>query len=112
MSLFSLGKITVTTPGTVVPLSASATSINVNAIYFQALSGNTKYLYVGTKAMVRATLVGVFRQIPAPTAATGLTVALPDWTLISSVYTGPFDLTQIFLDADNGTEGLLVSYVA
>jgi hypothetical protein len=110
MSLFSLGKVTVTTPGTTVQLSA--TSINVNAIYFQALSGNTKYLYVGTKTMVRATLAGVYRQIPAPTAATGLTIALPFWDLVSSVFTGPFDLSQIYLDADNGTEGLLVSYVA
>ena len=111
MSLFSLGKIT-TTAGTPVPLSASLTSINVNAIYFQALSTNTHFAYVGTKTMVRATLAGVFRQIPAPTAATGATIALPDWNLNSSVFTAPFDLTQIYIDVDTTGEGLLVSYVA
>jgi hypothetical protein len=109
MSLFSLGKITATA-GTPVPLSV--TSINVNAIYFQALSNNTTYAYVGTKTMVRSTLVGVYRQIPAPTAATGATIALPDWNLISSVFTGPFDLSQIYIDVDTTGQGLLVSYVA
>ena len=109
MSLFSLGKITATS-GTPVPLSA--TSILCNALYFQALSNNTTYAYVGTKSMVRATLVGVFRQIPAPTVATGATVALPDWALVSSVFTGPFDLSQIFVDVDTTGQGLLVSYVA
>jgi hypothetical protein len=109
MSLFSLGKVTVTTPGTPVPLSA--TSISVNALYFQALSGNTGVLYVGKQSMVRATLVGVFRTIAAPTAATPA-IILPDWNLVSSVFTAPFDISQIFLDADVGTNGLLVSYVA
>ena len=92
-------------------MQLSATSINVNSIYFQALSGNTGYVYVGTKTMVRATLVGVYRQIVAPTSAAA-TVPLPDWNLNSSVFTAPFDLSQIWLDADVGTNGLLVSYVA
>ena len=109
MSLFSLGKIT-TTAGT--PVQLSATSTSVNAIYFQALSTNTHYAYVGTKTMVRATLVGVYRQIPAPTAATGATLPLPDWNLISSVFTAPFDISQIYIDVDTTGEGLLVSYVA
>lgn len=93
-------------------MALSSTPLNANAIYFQALSANTHYLYVGNSAMVRSTLVGVFRQIPAPTAATGATIVLPDWTMQSNVFTAPFDLSAIFLDADTSGEGLLVSYVA
>jgi hypothetical protein len=104
----SLGKVAVATPGTLVRLSA--TTLNANGVFFQALGANTGYVYVGLSTLVRATLVGVLQIIPAPSAATGATVALPFW-YPQSVVSGGIDLSTIFLDADVATNGLLISYI-
>jgi hypothetical protein len=110
MGFVSVGKVTATS-GTPVALTPGVVT-NCNVIYIQALGTNTHYSYIGSSTMVRATLVGVYRIIPAPTAATGATIALPFWDPQSNVFTGPFDLSKIFLDVDTTGEGVLVSYVA
>jgi hypothetical protein len=109
MSMQSLGKVTVATSGTLVRLSA--TTLNVNAVFFQALGTNTAYVYVGLSTLVRATYVGVLLVVPAPTAATGATVALPSASLQSGVSVAPIDLSTIYLDADSAPQSLLISYL-
>lgn len=103
MGLVSLGKKTVAVAGN--PVVLSATPLNANALYFQALSTNTGKIYIGSSALVKATLAGCFRVLGIPTA----TGELVEWDVPSHVFTAPFDLGAIFIDADVGTEGVLVA---
>jgi hypothetical protein len=107
MSLGTLGKQTVAAGGT--PQQLSLTTLNCKGFFIQAVLGNTHDIYIGNKNMVTTTLAGTFRVIPAPAAASGATVLLPSWDVITDL-AGPFDLSAMYLDGTTG-ESVLVSYV-
>lgn len=103
MALKSIGLVTITTSGT--PVRVSATRIGAQGFLIQGLSTNTGKIYVGSSAMVIATGVGVFAVIPAPTTGT-----LPSFS--STIVNAPagFNLADIYIDADNSGEKVLISY--
>jgi hypothetical protein len=101
----SLGLVTVATPGTPQPLTATPTrAFQWLATPIKALpaTANVGNIYLGTSAMVKATGVGVYRVI------TPTTLPVASGRLDDSVAT--WDLSQIYIDADNSTDGLLVGY--
>lgn len=111
MALVSIGKVTVTTAGTPVKLSAGTPSVNANAVYIQyPFTGNTgPQMYIGVAGLVKATLVGVLRILVRQAAAT---TPFDKWDPQSSVNMGPFDLSALFVDADASGDFILVSYLA
>lgn len=108
MSLGTLGKLTLTAGGT--PQQFVATSTNCKHFFIEDVLGNLGDIFIGNKNMVKATLAGCFRVIPAPTAASGATVLLPVWDVYSN-YAGPFDLSTFYFDGTTG-DSILVSFVA
>jgi hypothetical protein len=104
MSAISLGKVTVTTAGN--PVRVTATSTPCQSISLQALSTNTGKIYVGNiQAMSKTTLVGVLGVIAVPTSN-----ALPSAS-ISQMSPAGLDASSFWLDADNSGEGVVVGLV-
>lgn len=107
MSMQTLGKLTLTSGGT--PQQFITTSLNVRGFFIESVLGNVGQIFIGTKTLVKATLAGVYRVIPAPTAATGATVLLPAWDHVGDV-AGPFDLSTFYFDGTT-SDSILVGYV-
>jgi len=109
MALISLGKIVVTNAGTPVPFTATKNT-NCNAVYVQyPFSGNKgAQVYIGSSALVKATLVGCYRILTLVAAAT---TPFDKWDFQSNVFVGPFDLSTLYVDADSSSDFILVSYV-
>lgn len=104
MSLKSFGKVTVTTAGTPVraTLNESTPSARVGLQSFTvfALLGNTgANIYVGSSAMNKTTLAGVYAIVPKGTSA---------GAIINLAPTG-INLNEIYLDADTSGDAALVS---
>jgi hypothetical protein len=105
MTLTSLGRVNVATPGTPVPLSTDP-ALRVSRLYFQSVPGLTGKCYIGTPQMTKSSFAQVVRVL---VPATGTAPA--DQFLIEAedgrdgVY-----LNQYAIDADVAGEGLLVSY--
>lgn len=107
MGMGTLGKLTLTAGGT--PQQFVTTQLNVRGFFIEQVLGNAGDMFIGQKAMVKATLAGVFRVIPAPTLTTGATVLLPSWDHSSDV-AAPFDLSTFYFDGSTA-ESILVSYI-
>jgi hypothetical protein len=108
MSMNTLGKLTLTAAGT--PQQFTTTQTNCRGFFIETVLGNTLDVYIGNAALVKATLAGCFRVIPAPTATTGGTILLPAWDHVGDV-AGPFDLSTFYWDGDHTGDSILVSYV-
>lgn len=104
MANISLGKVTVASAGT--PQQVISTQTQAHSYLVQALSTNTGKVYIGSKTMVKSTLVGVFAVLAAPT-----TNLLPSFASAVSYSSSHFDLQNVYLDVDNSGEGALVSIV-
>ena len=105
MQMVSLGKIAVATPGTLIPLSATA--LKVSKILVCQIAGMTGKTYFGTSALVRSTFVGVIKQFAIPVAGAGVL----ECQLFEDDQSGNgLNLADYYIDADVATEGLLVSY--
>ncbi len=114
-SFFATGKVAVTTPGTPVNLpvpTSVAGSLGaqgfttVHAFVVQALAGNTGKVYIGLAGMVKSTLVGVLVVLPVPTAN-----LIPTFSVSLTEAANALSLSDIWIDADNGGEGVTVSGV-
>ena len=104
MGAISIGKVTVTTAGT--PVQVTATSTRCQAISLQALSTNTGKIYVGNaQAMSKSTLANVLGVVAVPTANT-----IPSAS-ISQQGTAGLDASSFWLDSDNSGEGVLVGLI-
>ena len=103
--LQTLGKVTVPSAGT--PVQLSTKTLNANSAYFQALSGNTGKMYVGLAGMIKTTLVNVLHVIVPPPASP---LTLDSWDVVG-ITIGPIDFSQLWIDADTSTQGLLISYL-
>jgi hypothetical protein len=105
MTLTSLGRVNVASPGTPVALSTDP-KLRVSKLFFQSVPGLTGKCYIGAPAMSSSALSQVTRVLVPATAT-----AIADQFEISakdgrdSIY-----LTQYAIDADVAGEGLLVSY--
>jgi len=101
----SLGLQQVAAPGTPQPIAVVSTQTKravLTPIKTLPSTANVGNIYLGTSTMVKATGVGVYR-ILTPTTLPVL--------LERGRSTGEFvDLSQWYIDADNGTDGLLVGY--
>jgi hypothetical protein len=107
MSVRTLGKLTLAAAGT--PQQFIATTTNCRGFQIEQVLGNVGQMFIGNSVMVKATLAGCFRVIPAPSAATGPTILLPSWDIATDL-AGPFDLSTFFFDGSTG-ESILVSFV-
>jgi len=105
MTVTTLGRVNVATPGTLVPLSTDPNQ-RVAKIFVQAMPGLTGKGYVGRSNLTRATSAGVIR-ILAPNAAGGISDSL---MLEASDDADSLNLAEYFIDMDVAGEGLLVSY--
>jgi len=104
--LNSLGFVAVSSAGTPVPLSGS--SLVVRAFRVQprknSTTENTGIVYLGNSALVKSTGVGVYAI---------LTQEQTEGELISAASLGSadIDLSQVYLDADNSGDAVLVGYL-
>lgn len=105
--LASFGKVTVTTAGT--PVRLTANTLNCNSVFFSTISGQSgQQMYIGLSGLVKATLVNVLRVLQKPVATPA---SLDNWPIICEVGQSPLDLSTIFIDADTSGDSLLVSYL-
>ena len=105
MTVTTLGRVNVTTPGTPVPLSTDPNQ-RVAKIFAQVIPGLTGKGYLGTSNMVRATLAGVIRVL-WPNSGGGIS---ENFLVESTDGTDTLNLSQYFVDMDVAGEGLLVTY--
>lgn len=105
MNINCKGSVTVTTPGTPVPLTTDPT-ITASKLFFQVIPGLTGKTYVGTPRMTKATLGGVAR-ILWPNSAGGFSET---FYIESQDGTNSIRLEDYAIDADVAGEGLLVTY--
>jgi hypothetical protein len=105
MTLTSLGRVNVASPGTPVPLSSDPT-IRVSRVFFQAVPGLTGKCYVGTPQMSKSAFAQVVRVlVPASGSA-----AADQFEMGTKDGTDGIYLNQYAIDADVAGEGLLISY--
>ena len=105
MTVTTMGRVNVATPGTPVQLSTDPTQ-KVSKIFVQVIPGLTSKAYIGTKALNRATGAGVIR-ILWPNPAGGFS---DQFEVESSDGRNSLVLSQYFLDMDVAGEGVLISY--
>lgn len=91
---------TVTTPGTAEALASSRTICKRAVI--KALLGNSGNIFVGDSTTAAS---GTGFQLDA-----GQEVALDNIAVSSE--DGKYDLSEVYIDTDNGTDGVSVLYVA
>lgn len=99
MTLISLGRVVVPTPGTPVALPVPART-SAARLSFQAAPANTGSTYIGLQGMNKSTLAGVSRVL----SATGT------YEVSTEDNTDGIALSQLAIDADVAGEALLVSY--
>lgn len=96
-ALTVVGKVVVAAPGT--PQALATSSRPASVVLVCAEPGNTQYVYVGDSSLVKATGAGQAAKISA-----------------GQCFTAPYgggnrhDLSKIYIDADNGTDAVDVSY--
>jgi hypothetical protein len=101
------GRISVTTPGTPVPLSTDPTA-TASKLFFQAIPGLTGKTYVGKPSMAKTTLAGVARVL-SPNPAGGFSET---FEIESQDGDNSIRLAEYAIDADVAGEGLLITYWA
>jgi len=105
MTVTTLGRVNVATPGTLIQLSTDAT-LRVAKLFFQVIPGLTDKAYIGKSSMVRSTLAGVIRVL-APNASGGVS---DSFFLEASDGADSINLAAYWIDADVAGEGLLITY--
>jgi hypothetical protein len=99
MIMTTLGRLSVATPGTPVPLATDA-AITASKLFVQTVPGLTGKMYLGAPTMSKTTLAGVARVFSAGDT----------FLLESQDGTDSIRLKDYAIDADVEGEGLLVSY--
>jgi hypothetical protein len=97
----SLGFITVRTPGTPVPLSATPLQLSSVRVQPRSAPGilNIGNVYLGARGMNRSTGAGVYAVL-SPEQVEGFPLS------------PAVDLAQVYVDADNAGDGILGAYVS
>ncbi len=105
MNAIPLGRVNVTTPGTLVPLSTNPTA-RASKIFFQVIPGLTGKGYVGTSGLSRATLANTIRVLwPNPSGGISDSFFLESHADSDALY-----LSEYYIDMDVAGEGLLITY--
>jgi len=114
-SMIGCGKTTIPTPGVPVqvvvppavagPLGALGET-TVHAILIEVLAGNLGKVYIGTAGLNRGTLANVLVMLPIPTAN-----LLPTFSISVTAAANALSLSDLWIDADNANDGVLLSVV-
>jgi hypothetical protein len=104
MTVTTMGRVNVTTPGTPVPLSTDPNKA-VSKIFVQVIPGLTGKGYIGRSNLNRTTLSGVMRVLWPNTAG-----GFSDAFALSTSGENSLLLSEYFVDMDVAGEGLLISY--
>ena len=105
MTLTCLGKVTVPTPGTPVPINPSIVA-TASILAVQTIPGLTSKIYIGQQTMNKATLAGVFRILwPNPSGGICDQFVLSDESGVDGIR-----LAEYYIDVDVAGEGALVGY--
>jgi len=105
MTVTTMGRVNVTTPGTAVPLSTN-TDQKVAKIFAQVVPGLTGKGFIGKSNLNRSTSAGVVR-ILWPNSGGGFS---DSFEVSSNNGTNSLMLSEYFVDMDVAGEGLLVTY--
>jgi hypothetical protein len=105
MTHTSLGRVSVSTPGTPVALSTDPTK-HVSKLFVQVIPGLTGKCYLGNPTMQKSTLAGVSRVLwPNPTGGVS-----DQFFLEAQDGKDSIPLSEYAVDVDVPGEGLLVTY--
>lgn len=104
MSPSSLGRVSVPTPGTCVPLATTYTKCA--RIRVSVVAGLTGKMYLGTKNVVGSTLLGVIKEF-WPNSAGGVD---DSYDIDSGTDSNLLNLADYAIDAAVSGEGLIVAY--
>lgn len=112
--LTGCGKTTVVTPGIPVQVSVPAAVAgpanpglsSVHAILIQALPTNLGKAYVGTAGLDKSALTKCLVVLPIPTIN-----LLPTFSISLTAAANALSLLDLWIDADNAGEGVLISVV-
>lgn len=109
--LQSYGKVVVSTAGTPVQATANQTNpitpVPANAVLIEAWPSNTGKIYIGVvSSMSKSTGVGVIGVLAVPTAN-----FIPSFSATLAYSTGGLDVSQLWVDADNSSDSVIVSAV-
>lgn len=109
-----VGKFVVTTPGTLVSAMSQAADQSkpgiCHGVMFQALPTNQGLVYIGTAAMVRATLANVYAILSIPTQdSNGNIISLPTFSAALTIAPNGLALSAFYLDADVANDGVLIT---
>ena len=105
MTIKCMGRVSVPTPGTPVPLSTDET-VTASKLFFQVIPGLTGKTYAGVPTMTKATFAGVARILwPNATGGFSETFYIESQDGRNSIH-----LANYAVDADVAGEGLLVTY--
>jgi len=105
MNINPMGRISVPTPGTPVPLSTDPTA-TASKLFFQVIPGLTGKTYAGAPTMTKANLAGVARVL-WPNATGGFSET---FYIEAQDGSNSIRLSEYAVDADVAGEGLLVTY--
>lgn len=105
MTINPMGRVSVPTPGTPVPLTTDPTA-TASKLFFQVIPGLTGKTYAGVPTMTKATLAGVARVL-WPNATGGFS---ENFYIESQDGEDSIRLSEYAVDADVAGEGLLVTY--
>jgi len=105
MTINCMGRVSVPTPGTPVPLSTDET-VTASKLFFQVIPGLTGNTYAGVPTMTKATFAGVARILwPNPTGGFSEHFYIESQDGDNSIH-----IANYAVDADVAGEGLLVTY--
>ena len=104
MTITPLGKITVTTAGT--PVRVTATPTPCYGLIVEPDTANAGVSYFGVSGLVKATRVGVIRSFVKP-AATGVT----DFLQVNAPDGNQLNAADFWVDAETSADAVLVSYM-
>lgn len=105
MNINCMGRISVPTPGTPVPLTTDLT-VKASKVFFQVIPGLTGKTYIGRPSMTKATLAGVAR-ILWPNDNGGFS---ENFYIEAQDGADSIRLADYAIDADVAGEGLLVTF--
>lgn len=105
MTINTLGRVNVPTPGTPVRLNTNE-AVVANRLFFQVIPGLTGKTYVGKSGMTKSTLSGVARVL-WPNASGGFSET---FCVEAQDGENSIHLADYAIDADVAGEGLLVTY--
>lgn len=113
MRLHSLGKITIPAAGTPVQVvdAAGVDSRLVHAIYIEAWPANTGLVWIGNaETLNKTTGAGVIKILGIP-PGDDVAGALPDFAVTLSQAPNGLSLGELWLDADDSGDAVIVSYL-